>query len=99
MSREEIREGVATLYHEAVGTIIDTYQRGEWEEAYSFASLVLDYLRSQGVVIKVERELPVDCNYICCFVRREDGVVVEVDEKNHVEKCVFVAVEPLIEEE
>ncbi len=62
--REGIREGIAKILSEdLVITIGESVDEGEYVSALQMARLkeadvVLAYLHSQGVVIKVERELP-----------------------------------------
>lgn len=54
--QQEIREGIAR----AIGGIIfDTGRVMDYCDCHLYADMLLSYLHSQGVVLKVERELPV----------------------------------------
>ena len=52
--QEKVRKEIAKLFKEETGTIIDAYQKEEWEEAYNFADQLRTYLHSQGVVVRVK---------------------------------------------
>ena len=55
-TREEIREGIARRHFNQFNTV---FMDGSIpKESYRFADIILSYLHSQGVVLKVERELP-----------------------------------------
>ena len=58
--QEEIREWVAKWFqaHERPYTTDTIFKCTIWDSDYKLADQVLSYLHSQGVVIKVDRELP-----------------------------------------
>ena len=57
--QEKIREGLAKrLYHQHADGHFETASRGIKNNYYLDADMALRYLHSQGLVIKVEKELP-----------------------------------------
>ena len=85
-TREEIREGILRLIHLKNGnqTII--------EDDVELCNEIFQYLHSQGVVIKVERELPKDEDYDYYEDEAFD------DGQRSMVEAGYVAVEPLIKE-
>ena len=105
--REEIREGVAKNIFLKQRTSDDyIYRRPCWEELgasakkpfYKEADGISRFLHSQGVVIKVDRELP---EYLqASWVKIEDDIFTELEwnTQKALDKAGYVAVESLIEE-
>jgi len=90
--QEELREGITKL-------VADTALDNQWhlveqikDYDYKRADQILSYLYSQGVVIKVDRELP-EIPFLPRIRQLEFGQIIQQD----MLKAVFVAVEPLIE--
>ena len=103
--QEEIREGVTILieeettfiegeYSPLAGPITSDTRELDCEPSY-LASKILSYLHSQGVVIKVERELPIKIagqeNISYCAGYH--------DACHQRLKAGYVAVEPLVKDE
>lgn len=103
-SREEIREGVDGV----IKCWNDTTVSSEWRPLYGGASLSQDimlYLHSQGVVIKVDRELPEnttrevvpgDIKKSMLLRRVGDGYYDKAQQD--MLKAGYVAVKPLVEQ-
>lgn len=87
MSRqEEIREGTVEVYCQLHG--LEYAPSEDTDKAYRDIDLIFRYLDSQGVVVKVKKELPVEKNVwrrTCYNYCQEDML-----------KAGFEAVEPLI---
>ncbi len=87
--QEEIREGIESLFKGSMSAIIHDFQfhelTSDWRK--EFTNRVLKYLHSQGVVIKVDKELPFLWDGYTM-----DGYIRELIEAG------YVAVEPLIKE-
>ena len=93
--QEEIWDGVTELMRESVGGSWHTYETDR----------ILTYLHSQGVVIKVERELPPSCLIIPkkaddFFLEGATSEVITIDlpTVKAMKLLGYVAVEPLIED-
>ena len=102
--QEEIREGIARI---GLGGINPLKNALPNEYGYKIADDILSYLHSQGVVIKVKRELPYTIPVLPKFLKRgiitdddllEYARVTEVLNRMEYIKAGYVAVEPLIEE-
>ena len=101
-TREEIREGIAKILH--VIHEVDLSKRGlptlditedlKIDSFHPSANAIMQYLHSQGVVFKVERELPFVTS---SFTVSEHGVYAKISEASLNEQG-YVAVEPLIED-
>ena len=101
-TREEIREGIEKFVSEAY------WYEGEKNMVVDITSRLVNYLHSQGVVIKVDRELPLNkmtCNMkiigepeatkqVQDEIRREMAIWEEV--QRDILQAGYVAVEPLI---
>lgn len=92
--QEKIREG----FKMAVLMNVETNKLGDIVFKVDGLDNVFSYLRSQDVVIKVERELPDNECGLCMFNLSDSGF----DQSSHKRKCTIpcketrVAVEPLI---
>lgn len=98
--QEEMREELAKEFYNARASVGDM----PWGQAqavrtigadlaYAKATEILEYLHSQGVVIKVERELPKPEIYINCWAQSGYALC-----QYHIEEAGYEAVEPLIKE-
>ena len=89
--QEEIREGIANILMDCG----DEY----WKHCSMEAELILIYLHSQGVVLKVERELPKLKELVGeVSLLEKMGYLSGVREyQDQIRKAGFVAVEPFIE--
>jgi hypothetical protein len=81
--QEEVREGVEGI----LGVLYNFHLDGD-----AYASQILDYLHSQGVVVKVDGEL-----YPNRYMTRDTRYAYEDAQRDMLE-VGYVAVEPLIEE-
>jgi len=79
--QEEIREGI--------GHYIILYRMGEYKEDQTI-NKILSYLHSQGVVIRVDRELTKEVMY-------GQEAYAQEDIERFLREAGYVAVEPLIE--
>ncbi len=84
-TREEIREGIFK--------VLFPYSNADHYTGDGTVQKVLDYLHSEGVVIKVDRELPEDLDV--WKETRRGGYFIGSEA---LEEAGYVAVEPLIEE-
>lgn len=85
-TREGIREGIRHLCFEALGSN-SAMQIGIEEK-------ILSYLHSQGVVIKVDKELPIAALHVKAFIGDNQMELLG----GVLDKAGFVATEPLIKE-
>lgn len=85
--QEEIREGMVALFHE-MGL-------GETIDSETFQQRILFYLHSQGVVIKVERELP-KVRYTVKVYDNTDSRNIGYAFRKAYEQAGYVATEPLV---
>ena len=86
--QEEIREGMVALFHE-MGL-------GETIDSETFQQRILFYLHSQGVVIKVERELSAVTYTITAAITPHELMIIEREYRKAY--AGYGAFEPLIEE-
>lgn len=96
LRREEIKEGIDNSLEQLVACSRMYPNMNMMPKIVEWRQVILQKLHSQGIVLEVDRELPEECNYISCYIRREDGSVIEYDENSKEEKHIYVAVEPLI---
>ena len=99
--QEEIREGIALKYLQwkENDTTLQLHTAGQFlrSECFDFANEVMEQEHSQGVVRKVERELP-----LLSFENSVTGVATferELGIQRDMLKAGYVVVEPLIEGE
>jgi len=57
--RKIIRDGLAKIYNDHTGTIVKSYQAGEWVKAYEVADEMLVFLNSHEIVLHIERDYAV----------------------------------------
>jgi len=69
-TREEIREGI----YQIIKGNCQSSSGWVGNKAYTM-DLIMNYLHSQGVVIKVDRELPTDC---ISYLENEKGIIKSV---------------------
>ena len=99
--QEEIREGIARLVHYwHIGgserwedNDEENWQGPKRQEYYEAADALIPYLHSQGVVLKVDRELPTSSWNGHEYIEQNDFVL---KGRNQLLDAGYVAVEPLI---
>ncbi len=106
MTREEIREGISRRLFQIENNFEVTDEwwaemcENEWSNAIvcsENADKILNYLHSQGVVIKVDKELPKPLT--ASYIDWDNGnIVTEVvwDTARALNRAGYLAVEPLI---
>ena len=96
--REEMRLGlekITTKAYDRYKVLLETGELRGFRTDYELAHDILGYLHSQGVVIKVDRELPssgdklIGCEF--CYHLRED-------KQAQLDRAGYVVVEPLVKE-
>jgi len=89
--QEEIRGGIEKIRREALGNDCSGY----------LTDAILNYLHSQGVVIKVERELPILAKWQIelHYPWLKEYQIIAAKQAEFMFNTGYVAVEPLIKEE
>lgn len=94
--RTQIREGLAEHFQTIFGSYFSE------SDCKSFATIAIKYLHSQGVVLKVDRELPQIIRGLAKEIEYEPSLTYEdrivEGVLNRMLKAGYVATEPLVEE-
>ena len=97
MTKQDIiREGIANTQM-GWAPEASSYAVLPTKEAYQYTDNIIEFLHSQGVVIKVDRELP-DEFAISDFGGGLGMESIPLFDKNGIEEAGYVAVEPLVKD-